>query len=142
MGKCVVCGKEFSYSVGRVCLDCFQKVGSEVCCICGKKVDVNVAKEFWAYGLTERYGVVDAKGMYEEQGAECPGAVIWQLSMGAVLVFYASGRVELENRTGTKLVLHEDGMVRLVNQSGSEIAVSASGEIRVDARGRRIDLNP
>jgi hypothetical protein len=60
MGKCVVCGKEFSYSVGRVCLDCFQKVGSEVCCICGKKVDVNVAKEYWAYGMTERYGVVDA----------------------------------------------------------------------------------
>jgi hypothetical protein len=42
-----------------MCLDCFLKVGSEVCCICGKKVD-DMEKEYWDTGLTERYGVVDS----------------------------------------------------------------------------------
>jgi len=57
--RCVVCGEECRDLLGRVCLDCFLKVGSEVCCICGKKVD-STAKEYWDIGLTERYGVVDA----------------------------------------------------------------------------------
>jgi hypothetical protein len=87
-------------------------------------------------------GAMDAKGMYSEQGAEYPGAVVWRLPMGSALVFYADGRIELKNKVGAKLVLHEDGTVRLVNQSDSEIVVNASGEIRIDAKQRRIDLNP
>jgi len=87
-------------------------------------------------------GVMDAKGMYQEQKAEYPGTVIWRLPMGSVLVFYASGKVELKNRVGAKLVLHEDGTLRLINQSGSEIVINAGGEIRIDAHGKRIDLNP
>jgi len=87
-------------------------------------------------------GVMDAGNMYSEQGAEYPGAVVWRLPMGSVLVFYSDGKIELKNRVGAKLVLHEDGTVRLINQSGSEIVISASGEIKIDACGRRIDLNP
>jgi hypothetical protein len=87
-------------------------------------------------------GVMDAKGMYEEQGAEYPGAVVWRMPMGSSLVFYASGRIELKNRVGAKLVLHEDGAVRLINQSGSEIVINADGTMLIDAKGRRIDINP
>jgi hypothetical protein len=56
--KCVVCGKESKEFVGCVCVDCFRKVGSKVCCICGKKID-GVAKEYCDSGLTERDGKVD-----------------------------------------------------------------------------------
>jgi len=87
-------------------------------------------------------GVMDAKGMYSEQGAEYPGAVVWRLPMGSALVFYSNGRIELKNKVGAKLVLHEDGRVQVTNQSGSEIVIDAGGEIRVDAHGKRIDLNP
>jgi hypothetical protein len=87
-------------------------------------------------------GVMDARGMYEEQGAEYPGAVVWRMPMGSALVFYASGRIELKNRIGAKVVLHEDGTVRLINQSGSEVVINADGTILVDAKQRRIDLNP
>jgi hypothetical protein len=62
--------------------------------------------------------------------------------MGSALVFYASGRIELKNRVGAKVVLHEDGTVRLINQSGSEVVINADGTILVDAKGKRIDLNP
>ena len=61
MERCIVCGKEgkqYCGFVGCICLDCFKKVGSEVCCICGKKVD-GVVKEYVDCGLTERNGVVD-----------------------------------------------------------------------------------
>jgi hypothetical protein len=59
--KCVVCGKECERCydfTGHVCPDCFRKVGSKVCCICGKEVN-STAKEYWDIGLTERNGVVD-----------------------------------------------------------------------------------
>jgi len=87
-------------------------------------------------------GVMEAGGMYGEQGAEYPGAVVWRMPMGSSLVFYANGRIELKNMVGAKLVLHEDGTVRLINQSGSEIVINADGTILVDGKGRRIDLNP
>ena len=87
-------------------------------------------------------GVMEAGGMYSEQGAEYPGAVVWRMPMGSALIFYASGRIELKNRVGAKVVLHEDGAVRLINQSGSEVVINADGTILVDAKGKRIDLNP
>jgi hypothetical protein len=87
-------------------------------------------------------GVMEAGGMYSEQGAEYPNAVVWRLPMGSALVFYASGRIELKNMVGAKVVLHEDGAVRLINQSGSEVVINADGSIKIDALSRRIDLNP
>jgi hypothetical protein len=87
-------------------------------------------------------GVMEAGGMYGEQGAEYPGAVVWRMPMGSALVFYASGRIELKNKVGAKLILHEDGTVRLINQSGSEVVINADGTMLVDAKGRRIDINP
>jgi len=87
-------------------------------------------------------GVMDAKGMYKEQQAEYPGSVIWRLPMGSALVFYADGRIELKNRIGAKLILYEDGTVRLVNQSGSEIVIRSDGTLLIDAKGRRVDINP
>jgi hypothetical protein len=87
-------------------------------------------------------GVMEAGGMYSEQGAEYPGAVVWRMPMGSALVFYASGRIELKNRVGAKVVLHEDGTVRLINQSGSKVVINADGTIKIDALSRRIDLNP
>jgi hypothetical protein len=87
-------------------------------------------------------GVMEAGGMYGEQGAEYPGAVVWRMPMGSALVFYASGRIELKNKVGAKVILHEDGTVRLINQSGSEVVINAEGTVVVDAKGRRIDLNP
>ena len=87
-------------------------------------------------------GVMDAKGMYVEVGASYPGSVVWRLPMRSKLVFYADGTVVLENAVGCKLVLDVSGEVRIVNSAGSEIVIKSSGEMLIDAKGRRIDINP
>jgi hypothetical protein len=74
--KCVICGKkdeECRDFVGCICLDCFMKVGSEVCCICGKKLD-GIAKEYVDYGITKRNGVVDTF-----HGLLCDECAFWMV---------------------------------------------------------------
>jgi len=81
---------------------------------------------FQSGSMWEKFGLgaMDAKGMYQEQEAEYPGAVVWRLPMGSVLVFYANGTI------------------RLANKSGSEIVIYGDGRILIDAKGRRVDINP
>ena len=83
-------------------------------------------KKFVSGSVWEEFGLgaMEAGGMYDEQKAGYPGSVVWRLPMGSVLVFY------------------DDGTIRLKNKSGSEIVIWSDGRILIDAKGRRVDINP
>lgn len=61
-------------------------------------------------------------GLYEENNAEYPEAMVVRHRSGSRLVFHDSGEIVILNKAGAKIVLHSNGNVTVI--------------------GKRIDLNP
>lgn len=69
-------------------------------------------------------GLGEAGGMLEEVNAGYPDSVVFRAPSGSWLVFY------------------DDGAIELKSSNGSVIRINSDGTILIDAKGRRIDINP
>ncbi len=87
-------------------------------------------------------GLGEAGGMFDEVGAGYPESVVFRAYSRNWLVFYDDGAVELKSGNGSVLRMDVDGKIVLRSSNGSEVVINADGTMLIDAKGRRIDLNP
>jgi hypothetical protein len=82
-------------------------------------------------GASFGMGAMDAGGMYKEQGAEYPGAVVMRMPMNSVVVFYESGRILIKNASGNTIEMVGNS-IDVTNTNGSHVTLSG-GDIVVES---------
>jgi hypothetical protein len=90
-------------------------------------------------GASFGMGAMDTGGMYKEQGAEYPGAVVMRMPMNSTVVFYESGRILIRNASGNTIEMVGNS-INITNVNGSHADIQGDTINIANASGSTVTM--